>query len=181
MKKILKYLIIFIICCYMINVIRNLIILNKLQGKIDKLDNINEFSYVVKENGKYSTRRVKKDNVIKFEKIGVETTYYDNNLKERIVIDSNGEKNIYNNNVETVMTLPKGFLGDTKGIYKRAFTEFISSTKIDGKKCYKIKENKNVVRYISADDGLILRSVEGNTTYDLTYNIKNVDVSEIMY
>lgn len=182
MKKILKYLIIFIICCYMINVIRNLIILNNIKEKINQLNNINEFSFIIKRNNNITNKIVEKDGIRKIEMYDKnEIRYFNTKTNEYIIIDSKtGEKKSYSNQDEYKVSIDLK-KPELNNIFLLSLKSIMLPTKVNGEKCYKIK-NDTWIYYISYKNGLTQKLNDGNSTYEYSdYNINNVDKSEIEY
>ena len=85
MKSLLKVLFFIILVCYVINVIRNNIILNSLKVKNRQINTLSEYSVEIIENDTKISKITKKDNNLKIENyITNIVDYYNSDTKKHI-------------------------------------------------------------------------------------------------
>lgn len=85
MKSLLKVLFFIILVCYVINVIRNNIILNSLKVKNRQINTLSEYSVEIIENDTKISKITKKDNNLKIENyVSNIVDYYNSDTKKHI-------------------------------------------------------------------------------------------------
>ncbi len=174
MKSLLKVLFFIILVCYVINVIRNNIILNSLKEKNMQLNTLSEYSVEIIENDKKISKITKKDNNLKTENyITNIVDYYNSDTKKHISKNLKTQE-ITEDNVEIVANLIELEWND---IFKTSLINFIIVENKKDIKIYKIQnyDNKN---YMISSDGLILEIRDKNNVYKYEYNIGNINDSE---
>ena len=174
MKSLLKVLFFIILVCYVINVIRNNIILNSLKEKNMQLNTLSEYSVEIIENDKKISKITKKDNNLKIENyITNIVDYYNSDTKKHISKNLKTQE-ITEDNVEIVANLIELEWND---IFKTSLINFIIVENKKDIKIYKIQnyDNKN---YMISSDGLILEIRDKNNVYKYEYNIGNINDSE---
>ena len=174
MKSLLKVLFFIILVCYVINVIRNNVILNSLKEKNMQLNTLSEYSVEIIENDKKISKITKKDNNLKIENyITNIVDYYNSDTKKHISKNLKTQE-ITEDNVEIVANLIELEWND---IFKTSLINFIIVENKKDIKIYKIQnyDNKN---YMISSDGLILEIRDKNNVYKYEYNIGNINDSE---
>ena len=174
MKNLLKVLFFIILVCYVINVIRNNIILNSLKEKNRQINTLIEYSVEIIENDKKISKITKKDNNLKIENyISNIVDYYNSDTKKHISKNLKTQE-ITEDNVEIVANLIELEWND---IFKTSLINFIIVENKKDIKIYKIQnyDNKN---YMISSDGLILEIRDKNNVYKYEYNIGNINDSE---
>lgn len=174
MKNLLKVLFFIILVCYVINVIRNNIILNSLKEKNRQINTLIEYSVEIIENDKKISKITKKDNNLKIENyITNIVDYYNSDTKKHISKNLKTQE-ITEDNVEIVANLIELEWND---IFKTSLINFIIVENKKDIKIYKIQnyDNKN---YMISSDGLILEIRDKNNVYKYEYNIGNINDSE---
>ena len=174
MKNLLKVLFFIILVCYVINVIRNNIILNSLKEKNRQINTLIEYSVEIIENDKKISKITKKDNNLKIENyVSNIVDYYNSDTKKHISKNLKTQE-ITEDNVEIVANLIELEWND---IFKTSLINFIIVENKKDIKIYKIQnyDNKN---YMISSDGLILEIRDKNNVYKYEYNIGNINDSE---
>ena len=174
MKSLLKVLFFIILVCYVINVIRNNIILNSLKEKNRQINTLIEYSVEIIENDKKISKITKKDNNLKIENyITNIVDYYNSDTKKHISKNLKTQE-ITEDNIEIVSNLIELEWND---IFKTSLINFIIVENKKDIKIYKIQnyDNKN---YMISSDGLILEIRDKNNVYKYEYNIGNINDSE---
>ena len=174
MKNLLKVLFFIILVCYVINVIRNNVILNSLKEKNMQLNTLSEYSVEIIGNDKKISKITKKDNNLKIENyITNIVDYYNSDTKKHISKNLKTQE-ITEDNVEIVANLIELEWND---IFKTSLINFIIVENKKDIKIYKIQnyDNKN---YMISSDGLILEIRDKNNVYKYEYNIGNINDSE---
>ena len=174
MKSLLKVLFFIILVCYVINVIRNNIILNSLKVKNRQINTLSEYSVEIIENDKKISKITKKDNNLKIENyITNIVDYYNSDTKKHISKNLKTQE-ITEDNVEIVANLIELEWND---IFKISLINFIIVENKKDTKIYKI-QNYNNKSYMISSDGLILEIRDKNNVYKYEYNIGNINDSE---
>ena len=174
MKNLLKVLFFIILVCYVINVIRNNIILNSLKEKNRQINTLIEYSVEIIENDKKISKITKKDNNLKIENyVSNIVDYYNSDTKKHISKNLKTQE-ITEDNIEIVSNLIELEWND---IFKTSLINFIIVENKKDIKIYKIQnyDNKN---YMISSDGLILEIRDKNNVYKYEYNIGNINDSE---
>lgn len=174
MKNLLKVLFFIILVCYVINVIRNNIILNSLKEKNRQINTLIEYSVEIIENDTKISKITKKDNNLKIENyVSNIVDYYNSDTKKHISKNLKTQE-ITEDNVEIVANLIELEWND---IFKTSLINFIIVENKKDIKIYKIQnyDNKN---YMISSDGLILEIRDKNNVYKYEYNIGNINDSE---
>ena len=174
MKSLLKVLFFIILVCYVINVIRNNIILNSLKVKNRQINILSEYSVEIIENDTKISKITKKDNNLKIENyITNIVDYYNLDTKKHISKNLKTQE-ITEDNVEIVANLIELEWND---IFKISLINFIIVENKKDTKIYKI-QNYNNKSYMISSDGLILEIRDKNNVYKYEYNIGNINDSE---
>lgn len=174
MKSLLKVLFFIILVCYVINVIRNNIILNSLKEKNRQINTLIEYSVEIIENDKKISKITKKDNNLKIENYITDIVDYYNSDTKKHISKNLKTQEITEDNVEIVANLIELEWND---IFKTSLINFIIVENKKDIKIYKIQnyDNKN---YMISSDGLILEIRDKNNVYKYEYNIGNINDSE---
>lgn len=174
MKNLLKVLFFIILVCYVINVIRNNIILNSLKVKNRQINTLSEYSVEIIENDKKISKITKKDNNLKIENyITNIVDYYNSDTKKHISKNLKTQE-ITEDNIEIVSNLIELEWND---IFKTSLINFIKVENEKDTKIYKIQNYDNK-SYVISIDGLILEIRDKNNVYKYEYNIGNINDSE---
>ncbi len=174
MKSLLKVLFFIILVCYVINVIRNNIILNSLKVKNRQINTLSEYSVEIIENDKKISKITKKDNNLKIENyITNIVDYYNSDTKKHISKNLKTQE-ITEDNIEIISNLIELEWND---IFKISLINFIIVENEKDTKIYKI-QNYDDKSYIISSDGLILEIRDKNNVYKYEYNIGNINDSE---
>lgn len=174
MKSLLKVLFFIILVCYVINVIRNNIILNSLKEKNMQLNTLSEYSVEIIENDKKISKITKKDNNLKIENyITNIVDYYNSDTKKHISKNLKTQE-ITEDNIEIVSNLMEL---EWNNIFKTSLINFIKMKKNNDKKIYEI-QNYNNNSYIISEEGFVIEIREKNNVYKYEYNIGNINDSE---
>lgn len=174
MKSLLKVLFFIILVCYVINVIRNNIILNSLKVKNRQINTLSEYSVEIIENDTKISKITKKDNNLKIENyITNIVDYYNSDTKKHISKNLKTQE-ITEDNIEIVSNLIELEWND---IFKISLINFIIVKNEKDTKIYKI-QNYDDKSYIISSDGLILEIRDKNNVYKYEYNIGNINDSE---
>ena len=194
-KKVLKILLIIIfilIIAFAIYLLRNFIILSKIQENQSMLLQSNNYSFVrevytYEENnnimecfykdGKHMLILARTDTSIK------SIQWYDENTNELISIEPDTNEAL----VTTFETIPWDFMPafEIDNMFKSIITSKISSGNINGIECY-IVQNEGVIRYISKTDGTILKIIDkrmsikvNEEVYDYVVEYKDWKINEL--
>ena len=174
MKSLLKVLFFIILVCYVINVIRNNIILNSLKVKNRQINTLSEYSVEIIENDTKISKITKKDNNLKIENyVSNIVDYYNSDTKKHISKNLKTQE-ITEDNIEIVSNLIELEWND---IFKISLINFIIVKNEKDTKIYKI-QNYDDKSYIISSDGLILEIRDKNNVYKYEYNIGNINDSE---
>lgn len=174
MKSLLKVLFFIILVCYVINVIRNNIILNSLKVKNRQINTLSEYSVEIIENDTKISKITKKDNNLKIENyITNIVDYYNSDTKKHISKNLKTQE-ITEDNIEIISNLIELEWND---IFKISLINFIIVENEKDTKIYKI-QNYDDKSYIISSDGLILEIRDKNNVYKYEYNIGNINDSE---
>src|SRR5699024_1125066 len=146
-KKVLKILLIIIgiiLLVFLIYFIRNFVIINNLS----RLQESNNYSYVVELNGGTTEYAYKDGKIIKTLKVNEQENvivWTDSNSKEEIYVYPDQKKAIISSyNEEFTNELASSILesalsNDTAGKLAKALTTFITTEEVNGIKCYKVQ------------------------------------------
>ena len=174
MKSLLKVLFFIILVCYVINVIRNNVILNSLKEKNMQLNTLSEYSVEIIENDKKISKITKKDNNLKIENyITNIVDYYNSDTKKHISKNLKTQE-ITEDNIEIVANLIELEWND---IFKISLINFIIVENKKDTKIYKIQNYDNK-SYMIISDGLVFEIRDKNNVYKYEYNIGNINDSE---
>lgn len=174
MKSLLKVLFFIILVCYVINVIRNNVILNSLKEKNMQLNTLSEYSVEIIENDKKISKITKKDNNLKIENyITNIVDYYNSDTKKHISKNLKTQE-ITEDNIEIVANLIELEWND---IFKTSLINFIIVENKKDTKIYKIQNYDNK-SYMIISDGLVFEIRDKNNVYKYEYNIGNINDSE---
>ena len=174
MKSLLKVLFFIILVCYVINVIRNNIILNSLKVKNRQINTLSEYSVEIIENDKKISKITKKDNNLKIENyITNIVDYYNSDTKKHISKNLKTQE-ITEDNIEIVANLIELEWND---IFKTSLINFIIVENKKDIKIYKI-QNYDDKSYMISSDGLVFEIRDKNNVYKYEYNFGNINDSE---
>lgn len=174
MKSLLKVLFFIILVCYVINVIRNNVILNSLKEKNMQLNTLSEYSVEIIENDKKISKITKKDNNLKIENyITNIVDYYNSDTKKHISKNLKTQE-ITEDNIEIAANLIELEWND---IFKTSLINFIIVENKKDTKIYKIQNYDNK-SYMIISDGLVFEIRDKNNVYKYEYNIGNINDSE---
>lgn len=188
--KIFILVLIIILCLFIIHIIRNYIILNKIIKKQNEFKDSKNYYFISEhynnktEDGKMIVKHYYKDNKHKIvyndEKTKiVTTTWYDENTHRYITKVNDEDESITKSDFILGNELPT-YRYDLSFIVMRCF---ISYENINGNECYKIFRPNNPIFYISKTDGMIMRTITSNN-YIVDYKdynleqLKNEDVEK---
>ena len=174
MKSLLKVLFFIILVCYVINVIRNNIILNSLKVKNRQINTLSEYSVEIIENDKKISKITKKDNNLKIENYITDIVDYYNSDTKKHISKNLKTQEITEDNIEIISNLIELEWND---IFKISLINFIIVENEKDTKIYKI-QNYDDKSYIISSDGLILEIRDKNNVYKYEYNIGNINDSE---
>ena len=173
MKKVIKLLmtvILIIVLLYIINCIRNFVILNGLKEKISKLKTLEVFEETTKMDNEEPKIITKNKNIVKLEDNSDFVKYFNTNTNEMIEENlKTGERVLYQNRLCSINLV---LLETEDTFWKKVFSNIITTTKINEEKCYKInsREYEDFTYYVSADTGLTMKA---STKYDRT--VENIE------
>ena len=178
-RKILKVILIILLILIVIvaiYILRNYIIINKISNKQKELANKTNYYYKIEtyskeeKDDKTIAEYYYKDgrSVQKYgnQKYGYYIKWFDNNTKEKIIIDtSKSTAKIYESKESSFMLPTITFDKSTVKDKLEDSISYISYEEINGKKCYKIKPFQGIISniyYINAEDGTWARISMGN-------------------
>lgn len=174
-KKIALIILLVIAILFIVNIVRNYIILNKLQEKISNLISIEKYSVTIKSKNEETTV-TKNNNIIKIVKNSSDVIKYFNTDTNELIEEKiyNGEKNLYTDRKASFNLN----LLDTKN--HSLLFNLILITNVNGEKCYKIKDNSldDTIFYINISTGLTMKVVneKNNEIVDyLNYEFDNIE------
>lgn len=166
------------------NVIRNYIILDNLKSKIQKISQVESFSYTI-EQGDVKQKITKIENIAKIENnIDNNIMYF--NLSNGDMIRENTENGaiLYNPEIHISVELNLLNLEDRDGdFWEFCLKNIITTKEINGIKCYKIKDfSLSTTYYVSVENGLTMATISddkeigdtGDTTY-YQYEFDNLE------
>ena len=136
MKSLLKVLFFIILVCYVINVIRNNIILNSLKVKNRQINTLSEYSVEIIENDKKISKITKKDNNLKIENYITDIVDYYNSDTKKHISKNLKTQEITEDNIEIVSNLIELEWND---IFKTSLINFIILENKKDIKIYKIQ------------------------------------------
>lgn len=174
MKNLLKVLFFIILVCYVINVIRNNIILNSLKEKNRQINTLIEYSVEIIENDKKISKITKKDNNLKIENYITDIVDYYNSDTKKHISKNLKTQEITEDNIEIVSNLIELEWND---IFKTSLINFIIVENKKDIKIYKI-QNYDDKSYMISSDGLVFEIRDKNNVYKYEYNIGNINDSE---
>lgn len=194
-KRVLKILLIIIfilIIAFAIYLLRNFIILSKIQENQSMLLQSNNYSFVrevYKCDGSNEIMECfykdgKNKLILAHTDTGISSIqWYDENTKEIISIEPDTNEAL----VTTSETVPWDFMPtfEIDNMFKAIITSRISSGNINGIECY-IVQNEGVIRYISKTDGTILKTIDkrmsikvNGEVYDYVVEYKDWKINEL--
>ena len=174
MKSLLKVLFFIILVCYVINVIRNNIILNSLKVKNRQINTLSEYSVEIIENDKKISKITKKDNNLKIENYITDIVDYYNSDTKKHISKNLKTQEITEDNIEIISNLIELEWND---IFKISLINFIIVENKKDTKIYKIQNYDNK-SYMISSDGLVFEIRDKNNVYKYEYNIGNINDSE---
>lgn len=185
-KKIIIIILLLIIIVFIINVIRNSIIINKIISKQIQLKDCKNYSftridYSTKEYGKEIKLNVKfKDNVGVMEL--PDNNYVWCNTESQAIIHYNTAEKIAYYSVGEIVGVKIPFNMENISIQEKILMiicSFITSKDIDGQNCYCVQEISQVRIYYNKDTGIPVKKIGGGTIeknghiYESVIDIKN--------
>lgn len=189
-KKIIKtlvLLIVIILILFLINLLRNYFILNKLKDKINELNELDIFSEVIKTE-KDETKITKYKNISKVEFVNKDTIMYFNSDTDELIEENikTGERKYYTDRLSSVNLI---LLHLNEDFFEIMLKNVITTKDINGEKCYKIKvDSLKQTYYVSAEEGITMeihnRDSEKNYHSVVSYsyqfdNINAIDFEEL--
>ena len=167
-KKVIITILIALIVLFIVHVVRNMLIFNNLKDKVENYaDSTNYLIKLYSNNNLTYVEYYKKDNKTKFiynviTKDGIRrklTSYYDGE-KYNKYIESDGKKVVILNTDDLLsnIDITNYFENDNfiTNLFK-SIKSIVTEEKVNNKKCYKIRFDKNWVVYIEKDTGLVLK------------------------
>lgn len=158
-KKVLKIFIIIlllVLLLFIVNLVRNYIILNNLKEKITKLKGLEKYSEIIKSEND-ETKITKYKNISKVEFLNKDIIMYFNSDTNELIEENirTGERKYYTDRLSSINLLLLDLDGD---FWEILLKNIITTKNINEEKCYKIKVySLNQTYYVSSENGLTLR------------------------
>ena len=158
-KKVLKIFIIIlllVLLLFIVNLVRNYIILNNLKEKITKLKGLEKYSEIIKSEND-ETKITKYKNISKVEFLNKDIIMYFNSDTNELIEKNirTGERKYYTDRLSSINLLLLDLDGD---FWEILLKNIITTKNINEEKCYKIKVySLNQTYYVSSENGLTLR------------------------
>ena len=176
---------------FLINFVRNLVIINDMIEMQSSFKDSTNYSYVLENynssniNDKLRIEHYYKDgkNIMVYSSNGNKITVWnDEETGETIYLDETQKQETETNSAFLLgNTLP--YFQDAENKIYYAMTSIITNSNMDGKDCYRLQNNGSIT-YINKEDGIIVREVSGNVVvngkeYDNITDFKDWKFNEL--